>query len=130
MTLNSNNKIENRDLMVIVYGLKNCDTCRTALKWLNAQGRDARFHDLRIDPIDLETIEGWMTKMGLENLLNRRSKTWRDLPDSKKQNINSRNAGELICAHPSVIKRPIFIYDKGMLIGFSDRTKENLMATK
>ena len=128
MTLNSNNKIENRDSMVIVYGLKKCDTCRTALKWLNAQRIDTRFHDLRSNPVDLETIEGWITKMGLENLLNRRSKTWRDLPDSKKQNINSRNAGELICTHPTVMKRPIFIYDKAMLIGFNDRTKENFKA--
>ncbi len=114
--------------MIIVYGLKNCDTCRKAVKWLNYQGKNARLQDLRTNPVELEIIERWITQMGWKTLLNCRSKTWRSLPPAMKQNINAREASGIMLAHPTIIKRPVFVYDKGMLVGFSDKTKAILEA--
>ena len=53
--------------MLTVYGIKNCDTCRKALKWLSAEGIDHTFHDFRVDGLDAANVTcgnrtraGWM----------------------------------------------------------------------
>ena len=33
--------------MIVIYGLKNCDTCRKALKWLKSEGIEHEFKDIR-----------------------------------------------------------------------------------
>ena len=114
--------------MIVVYGLKNCDTCRKAIKWLEAEGKDAHLADFRIDPIDSQTLEKWVELIGWETLLNRRSTTWRNLPNLEKQQINKIKACALMLACPTLIKRPVFVYDGQLLVGFSDKEKATLKA--
>ncbi len=42
--------------MITLYGLKNCDTCRKALKALEADGRDVEFHDVKKQPLPKEQL--------------------------------------------------------------------------
>ena len=70
--------------MLTVYGLKNCDTCRKAMKWLAAEGVEARLHDVRADGLMAETVAAWAGEVGLDVLLNRRGTTWRQLADADK----------------------------------------------
>ena len=114
--------------MIVVYGLKNCDTCRKAIKWLEAEGKDTYLLDLRTDPIDSQTLEKWVALIGWENLLNQRSTTWRNLLDLEKQEINESKACVLMLAYPTIIKRPIFVYGGELLVGFSDKEKATLKA--
>ena len=37
--------------MITIYGIKSCDTCRKALKWLDGEGIAHRYHDLHIDDV-------------------------------------------------------------------------------
>lgn len=39
--------------MITLYGIKNCDTIKKARRWLEEHGIDYRFHDYRVDGIDL-----------------------------------------------------------------------------
>jgi Spx/MgsR family transcriptional regulator len=114
--------------MIVVYGLKNCDTCRKAIKWLEVQGKGAHLRDLRIDPIEAQTLEKWIAIIGWEKLLNQRSITWRNLPNLEKQQINGIKACTLMLAHPAIIKRPIFACGGQLLVGFSDKEKAALKA--
>ena len=50
--------------MITVYGLKNCDTCRKALKWLEAEGIAHEFRDLRADGFDEEDVRRWLAAAG------------------------------------------------------------------
>ena len=59
--------------MITVYGLRNCDTCRKALKWLDMEGIQYEFHDFRNEGIEAEELAVWFKKVGWERLLNRRS---------------------------------------------------------
>ncbi len=61
--------------MIALYGLKNCDTCRKARKWLAANGVEYRFHDIRADGVTREQIARWVGELGWEVVLNRRSTT-------------------------------------------------------
>ncbi len=108
--------------MIVVYGLKNCDSCRKATKLLEAAGRPFRFHDLRADGLPRDRLARWLETAGWEALLNRRSTTWRDLPEADKAGLNAATAARLLERHPTLIKRPVVETSEGAggppLIGF------------
>lgn len=111
-------------LVLTVYGLKNCDTCRKALKWLEAEGITHRFHDVRADGIKPSDIRRFAQAVGWENLLNKASTTWRGLPKSETGNTSEAQALNLMAAHPALIKRPVFDMDGGaVVVGFRDPQK-------
>lgn len=115
--------------MLTVYGLKNCDTCRKALKWLDEQGIAHRFHDVRADGIALADIRRFAKAAGWETLLNKAGTTWRGLPKSKTAGISEVDALKLMAEHPALIKRPVFEHGKGdVVVGFRDPQKAGLKA--
>lgn len=115
--------------MLTVYGLKNCDTCRKALRWLDDRGIAHRFHDVRADGIALADIRRFAKAAGWETLLNRAGTTWRGLPKSKTAQVGEADALKLMAEHPALIKRPVFEHGKGdVVVGFRDPQKAALQA--
>ena len=113
--------------MITVYGIKNCDTCRKALKWLAAEGIEHRFHDVRKDGLTEEMVERWIAAVDLEQLVNRRGTTWRGLSDEDRQAAESGKAAIPLCAaNPALIKRPVFEREARVLVGFTDQVKSVL----
>lgn len=111
---------------VAIYGINNCDTCRKARKWLTERGIEHRFHDLRVDGVDASLLNDWINEFGWEALLNRRSTTWRQLPEEMRRNVTLDSAPNLMLAHPTLIKRPIFDLGGKYLIGFGTVQQESL----
>ncbi|HAC34796.1 MAG TPA: ArsC family reductase [Gammaproteobacteria bacterium] len=103
---------------MIVYGISNCDTVRKARRWLDQQQIDYRFHDLRADGIDADTVQQWCQLVSWEQLLNRRSTTWRQLDENATAAVDQPRAVELMVSHPTLIKRPVLVTDTGIEIGF------------
>lgn len=112
--------------MIIVYGLKNCDTCRKAQKWLEAEGIEYQFRDVRADVLESPTIARWIAAVGWELLLNRRGTTWRKLGDVDKHDVDGEKAQALMSEHPALIKRPIFEKGDSVLVGFKDDVQAKL----
>ncbi len=92
---------------MILYGLKNCDTCKKAMKALDAAGMKIEFHDVREDGVTKAQLAKWAKAAGWEKLLNKSSTTWRGLDDADKDGITEKKALTLMAAHPTLIKRPI-----------------------
>lgn len=110
-----------------VYGLKNCDTCRKARKWLDAQGTAYTFVDVRADGIARADVEGWVAALGWEVLLNRRGTTWRTLDDADKAGVDEAKAVGLMVERPALIKRPVFDFGDGSVsVGFSAKDQAAL----
>lgn len=106
-------------MMLVVYGLRNCDACRKARKWLDAEGLAHRFHDLRADRVDQAMIAAWCADLGWQAVLNKRGTTWRQLPDRDTANVDEARAVALMAGHPALIKRPLFELGGGRyLLGF------------
>lgn len=116
--------------MITVYGLKNCDTCRKAMKWLRAEGIEARLHDFRADGLDAAALDRWIGAVGVDTLLNRRGTTWRKLPASVTENADDAKARALMLAHPALIKRPVFDLGEkhGVVVGFKAAEQEKIRA--
>lgn len=89
-----------------IYGIKACDTCRKAIKMLEAAGHHVLFHDVRADPLDNETLRRFAESFG-SDLMNTRSTTWRGLSDEERLTPPL----ELIAAHPTLMKRPVIEAD-------------------
>ncbi|MBK1639641.1 glutaredoxin domain-containing protein, partial [Rhodothalassium salexigens] len=50
--------------MIVVYGLKTCDSCTKARRWLGDAGLDHRFVDLRATPPASERLARWADALG------------------------------------------------------------------
>ena len=114
--------------MVVVYGLKNCDTCRKAVAWLNEERIAHSFVDLRKDGFEIVSLSRWINELGWEVLLNSRSTTWRNLPGSKTNKLNAKKARALMWANPSLIKRPVFEIEGRHFVGFKEEQKAEMTA--
>jgi Spx/MgsR family transcriptional regulator len=116
--------------MITIYGLKNCDTCRKALKWLKAESLEHHFIDVRVEALKSETITRWISIVGWEVLLNQRGTTWRTLRDTDKHTLGKDNSIALMSEHPALIKRPVFELNEMVLVGFKDDVRETLKGLK
>src|SRR3546814_435236 len=68
-----------------LYGLKNCDTCRKATRWLDRFGVAHEFVDYRDQRQSPETLVEWKDKLGgWDEMINKSSTTWRQLPEHRK----------------------------------------------
>ncbi len=116
-------------MSLTVFGIKNCDSCRKALKWLEAEGIEHKFHDLRADGLDAGDLARWADVAGWETLLNRRGTTWRKLADVDKDAVDATKACKLMEFNPTLIKRPVF--DRGgsnVIVGFGAGERAALSA--
>ena len=104
--------------MIRVNGLKSCDSCKKALKWLEAEGIAFTYRDVRADGVPLSDLKVWGAKVGFETLVNKASTTWRGLSDEEKAQAQGAGAAQLLAAHPTLIKRPVFEAGDKVLVGF------------
>jgi Spx/MgsR family transcriptional regulator len=103
--------------MLTVYGIKQCDTCRKALKWLSSQGIEHRFHDFRTDGLDAGLLQDWLDSPFADELVNRRSTSWRQLTEDQKT-LKGDKLIVLLLDMPTLIKRPVFVRDEIIAVGF------------
>jgi arsenate reductase len=112
--------------MITIYGIKNCDTMKKAMRWLDEHGVDYRFHDYRKEGLDANLLEAWEKEIGWETLLNRRGMLWRKLPESSRDNIDRQSALQIMRDNPGIIKRPLLDLGDRRVVGFKPETYEQL----
>lgn len=105
-------------MTVALWGLKNCDTCRKAWKWLEAEGIAYDFHDIRGGELEADRLSRWIAAAGWETLLNRRGTTWRGLSDAEKDGVDEAKAAALMLEHPALVKRPVIEAGDHITVGF------------
>ena len=110
--------------MITVYGIKNCDTVKKALKWLAEHDIEHQLHDYRSDGLNEDFLIKAEQQFGWDNLLNRRITTWRNLDEQVKKTLEKPTALSVLTAQPTLIKRPIILQDDIALIGFNDKLYE------
>ncbi|MBK7653210.1 MAG: ArsC family reductase [Flammeovirgaceae bacterium] len=107
---------------MILYGIKNCNTVKSAVDWLKKHSIDFEFHDYKKSGITKVKLAEWSKQVGWESLVNKRGTTWRQLDEAVQKKVTSeKTAIDLMVEKTSVIKRPL-IENKGkvILLGFDE----------
>jgi Spx/MgsR family transcriptional regulator len=116
--------------MIVVNGLKSCDTCRKARAWLKGEGIEHRFHDLRADGVEADQLRRWLEAVGAERLVNKRGTTWRGLGESERAVTGEDEIVALLVAHPAIVKRPVFEIGDAVIVGFDDAARSALTSAR
>jgi arsenate reductase-like glutaredoxin family protein len=107
-----------------LYGLKTCDTCRKATRALQAAGHQAELVDIRASPLSDADRTRFLDTFG-EELLNRRSTTWRGLSDDAR----AGTPAALLTEHPALMKRPVIeAADGALYLGWGPQVRAALGA--
>ena len=116
--------------MLHVYGIKNCNTVKKSLDWLNNNNIKFEFFDVKKIDLNTNIINEWIknisTPYTTENLINKTGMTWRKLSDDeKKLPLTKENIINLIQKYPTAMKRPLIINQRKVLaIGFNENIYE------
>ena len=114
---------------MIVYGIKNCNTVKTAIDWLKKNNVDFEFHDYKSKGISETKLKQWCRQVGWESLLNKRGTTWRQLDEVTQAGVtNEARAIALMKEKTSIIKRPLIESDEKVLaLGFEEAVYKKLL---
>ena len=111
-----------------VYGIKNCDTVKKALTWLEKNRIPYEFHDYKKLGISPQKLEEWSAQLGWDRLLNKRGTTWKKLdPDTQNSIRTKEDAFMLMQEKTSIIKRPLIEDANNLLLGFDEAEYTNLL---
>lgn len=107
-------------MSAIVYGIKNCNTVKSAVEWLRENKINHEFHDLKLKGVTDAKLKEWISQVGWESLVNKRGNTWRQLPPEIQKKITTQTAAiALMKEKTSIIKRPVIELDgKVVALGF------------
>ncbi|MEX1667451.1 arsenate reductase [Zhongshania guokunii] len=101
-----------------LYGIKNCDTVRTARRWLETHNVDFTFHDVRETPLTEPQLQVWLQDLGVNALVNKRSTTWKQLSPAQREGLCIDTAIPLLLEHPTLMKRPLLDTGSALHLGF------------
>ena len=71
--------------MINIYGLKNCDSCRKAIKYLKKNNLSYEFIDIKNDLLKKNKIKEWLSVHDVDKVINKKSTTWRQLDQNIKE---------------------------------------------
>ena len=116
-------------MALTIYGIRNCNTVKSALDWLTQNGVAFEFHDFKTKGITQSKLKSWCSQVGWESLVNKRGTTWRQLPATIQNKVTSEQAAiNLMMEKTSVIKRPVVeAADKILTLGFDPEQYEGLI---
>lgn len=114
--------------MITLYGIHNCDSVKKARKWLLDHDVSYTFHDYRKEGLDKVLLELLLEKITWDELLNKRSSSYRQLSDLQKSSLNSENVIDLFIEFPTLIKRPLLIHHSFYQLGFKAEIYQNLFS--
>lgn len=112
--------------MTFIYGIKNCNTMKKAMNWLEGHKVAFTFHDYKKSGVDRDIISHAIEIHGWEAVINRRGTTWRKLPDETQNNMTQESALSLAIEMPSIIKRPLLVHQDKIYLGFDADTYQEI----
>jgi Spx/MgsR family transcriptional regulator len=106
--------------MIELYGIKNCDSVRKAVKFLKAEEIAYVFHNFRESPVDSTEIQRWIDAGAtIKELLNTRGTTYRTLK-LKEKNLDDSEKLAYMAKENMLIKRPVILLENRVLVGYNE----------
>ena len=105
--------------MLKIYGIKNCDSVRKAIKYLKSHGIDHEFIDFRETPVKEDTIASWLKHTDINTLFNTRGTTYRTLK-LKELSLTNEDKQRWLAKENMLIKRPVIELDNDVIVGYNE----------
>ncbi|XOB61877.1 arsenate reductase family protein [Campylobacterota bacterium DY0563] len=102
-----------------VYGIKTCNSVRSALKFFKDNNIEVEFCDLRKETPASDVIKNWVDKAGIDTVFNNKGAKYRDLK-LKELNLDDEGKFEWLCKEPMLVKRPVVIHNENVTVGFKE----------
>lgn len=116
--------------MLKIFGIKNCDSVRKAIKHCKEFEIPYEFIDFRESPVTFKHIESWLKHTDIKTLLNTRGTTYRTL---KLKDLQLSDAQKVtwLAKENMLIKRPVITFDNKVIVGYNrDEYLKKLPKTK
>jgi len=112
--------------MLKIYGIKNCDSVRKAVRFLKSNDIPYEFIDFREIPVTQESIDTWLEGSDINTLFNTRGTTYRTLK-LKEKNLSDDEKRQWLAKENMLIKRPVITFEKSVIIGYNELQYQNLL---
>ncbi len=107
---------------MILYGISTCDTCKKAIKAIQAAGKEVTFRDIRANPLSTAEIDAIVTEFG-DRAINKTSPTYRSFSDFLRESEPEAQ----IAAQPTVMKRPVIQDGDQWTIGWDEAVQAKVL---
>jgi len=101
--------------MIKIYGIKNCDSVKKAIKFLKANNLEYTLQDFKTDPVSLDTVSVWAKSVEMKQLFNTRGTTYRTLK-LKDLDLNDEQKLQWLAKENMLIKRPVIEYKNNKVL--------------
>ncbi len=105
--------------MLKIYGIKNCDSVRKAIKYFKSYGIPYEFIDFRETPVKDTEISKWLNTTDIKTLFNTRGTTYRTLK-LKELNLSDEDKQIWLGKENMLIKRPVIAYGNDIIVGYNE----------
>lgn len=119
---------DNSTAMITLYGIPNCDTVKKARKWLEAEGLEYLFHDFKKQGLDEHKINQWLSSVGPDLLVNKRSTSWKKLTDAEKALVAEGGTAQILSEYPTLVKRPVLETENSTHVGFKAEQYQSIFS--
>ncbi|MCY1127787.1 hypothetical protein OU426_13060 [Frigidibacter sp. RF13] len=107
---------------MILFGIPTCDSCKKAMRALEAAGREVTFRDVRAAPLSEAEIAVIVREFG-DRVINKQSTTYRGFSDFLK--LSEPEAQ--IASQPTVMKRPVIRDGEQWHLGWDEEVQAALL---
>lgn len=107
--------------MLHIVGINNCNKIRDTKKWMEEHEEEFEFIDIKKEPLSRDELKELEFKVGLDVLVNKRGRTWRNLGLADKD-LSDKELFEQLLEHQVMIKRPVLIKDESVLVGYDEES--------
>ena len=113
--------------MITLYGIANCDSIKKTRQWLDSHGVRYEFHDYRKQGLEDSLVKEFLAAIPLEDLINKRGTTWRQLPSEIQNSFSIDTALPLLKAQPTLIRRPLLRSHRVFVTGYDETQLQQLI---
>jgi Spx/MgsR family transcriptional regulator len=111
--------------MINIYGIKNCDSVKKAIKFFKTHEIEYELFDFKQTPVDNTKIAAWLQQTDIKTLFNARSTTYRNLK-LKEKNLTPQEQQEWLSKENLLIKRPVIEYEDKLVVGFNEENYKGI----
>jgi arsenate reductase (glutaredoxin) len=105
--------------MIKIYGIKNCDTVKKALNFLDNNDVSYEFIDFKKIPPSIDLLLSWKAING-DFPINPKGRIFKEIKDQYLATTSDKKKAKLLSENTSAIKRPLVEFNNKIILGFSE----------